>query len=143
MTTPELRRLILPHDPSIRGATQPTETPAPDNTASNQEPAAYPPAPMRSSAAVAVFPPENHGPGTWAQQDSTNLENYMDAVIHDGIIESPPPQTTKMATPFWAGTFGAKTGNFNFARGPREAGRAVPLPIKTKEFTMENGVQAL
>ncbi len=25
--------------------------------------------------------------GTWVQQDSTNLENYMDAVIHDGIIE--------------------------------------------------------
>ena len=129
-------------DPSIHPtATQPTETPAPDNT-SNQEPAAYTAAPMPSSAAVARS--QKIMDGTWVQQDSTNLENYMDAVIHDGIIEvTYHLNHEELATPFWVGTFEVKTGSFSYvshvdraklARAPYASDK------ETKEFTMENGV---
>lgn len=129
-------------DPSIHPtATQPTETPAPDNT-SNQEQAAFTAAPMPSSAAVAR--PQKIMDGTWVQQDSTNLENYMDAVIHDGIIEvTYHLNHEELATPFWVGTFEVKTGSFSYvshvdraklARAPYASDK------ETKEFTMENGV---
>lgn len=133
------------HDPSIHPtATQPTETPAPDTT-SNQEPAA-----TAASAATAV--PSSvlatrstaSADGTWVQQDSANLENYMDAVIHDGIIEvTYHLNHEELATPFWVGTFEAKTGSFSYvshvdraklARAPYASDK------ETKEFTMENGV---
>ena len=129
-------------DPSIHPtATQPTETPAPDNT-SNQEQAAFTAAPMPSSAAVAR--PQKIMDGTWVQQDSTNLENYMDAVIHDGIIEvTYHLNHEELATPFWVGTFEVKTGSFSYvshvdraklARAPYASDK------ETKEFTMEDGV---
>lgn len=130
------------HDPSIHpAATQPTETPAPDNT-SNQEPAAYTATAVPSS--VLATRSTASADGTWVQQDSTNLENYMDAVIHDGIIEvTYHLNHEELATPFWAGTFEAKTGNFSYishvdraklARAPYASDK------ETKEFTMENGV---
>jgi len=129
-------------DPSIHPtATQPTETPAPDNT-SNQEPAAYTATAVPSS--VLATRSTASADGTWVQQDSTNLENYMDAVIHDGIIEvTYHLNHEELATPFWAGTFEAKTGNFSYishvdraklARAPYASDK------ETKEFTMENGV---
>lgn len=132
-------------DPSIHPtATQPTETPAPDNT-SNQEPAAYTAAPMPSSAAVARS--QKIMDGTWVQQDSTNLENYMDAVIHDGIIEvTYHLNHEELATPFWFGTFEAKDGNFThvshvdrvkLTRAPYASNK------ETKEFVMEDGVLSL
>ena len=101
------------HDPSIHPtATQPTETPAPDNT-SNQEPAASDATAVPSS--VLATRSTASADGTWVQQDSTNLENYMDAVIHDGIIEvTYHLNHEELATPFWAGTFEAKTGNFSY-----------------------------
>ena len=135
------------HDPSIHPtATQPTETPAPAGAGSYtpdaQEPAAYTAAPMPSSAAVARS--QKIMDGTWVQQDSTNLENYMDAVIHDGIIEvTYHLNHEELATPFWVGTFEAKDGNFSYishvdraklARAPYASDK------ETKEFTMENGV---
>ena len=130
------------HDPSIHpAATQPTETPAPDNT-SNQEPAAYTATAVPSS--VLATRSTASADGTWVQQDSTNLENYMDAVIHDGIIEvTYHLNHEELATPFWVGTFEAKTGNFSYishvdraklARAPYASDK------ETKEFTMENGV---
>ena len=129
-------------DPSIHPtATQPTETPAPDNT-SNQEPVVSTAAPMPSSAAVARS--QKIMDGTWVQQDSTNLENYMDAVIHDGVIEvTYHLNHEELATPFWVGTFEAKGGNFSYvshvdraklARAPYASDK------ETKEFTMEDGV---
>lgn len=134
--------VITSHDPSIHPtATQPTETPAPGNT-SNQESAAYTAAPMPSSAAVARS--QKIMDGTWVQQDSTNLENYMDAVIHDGIIEvTYHLNNEELATPFWVGTFEAKTGSFSYvshvdraklARAPYASDK------ETKEFVMEDGV---
>lgn len=134
--------VITSHDPSIHPtATQPTETPAPDNT-SNQEPAASAAAPMPSSAAVARS--QKIMDGTWVQQDSTNLENYMDAVIHDGVIEvTYHLNHEELATPFWVGTFEAKDGNFSYiSRVDRAKLARAPYASdkETKEFTMENGV---
>lgn len=135
------------HDPSIHPtATQPTETPAPAGAGSYtpdaQEPAAYTAAPMPSSAAVARS--QKIMDGTWVQQDSTNLENYMDAVIHDGIIEvTYHLNHEELATPFWAGTFEAKTGNFTYvSRVDRAKLARAPYASdkETKGFTMENGV---
>lgn len=135
------------HDPSIHPtATQPTETPAPAGAGSYtpdaQEQTAFTAVPMPSSAAVARS--QKIMDGTWVQQDSTNLENYMDAVIHDGIIEvTYHLNHEELATPFWAGTFEAKTGNFSYishvdraklARAPYASDK------ETKEFTMEDGV---
>ena len=132
-------------DPSIHPtATQPTETPAPDNT-SNQEPAAYTAAPMPSSAAVARS--QKIMDGTWIQQGAADLQNYMDAVIHDGIIEvTYHLNHEELATPFWFGTFEAKDGNFThvshvdrvkLTRAPYASNK------ETKEFTMEDGVLSL
>ena len=129
-------------DPSIHPtATQPTETLAPDNT-SNQEPVVSTAAPMPSSAAVARS--QKIMDGTWVQQDSTNLENYMDAVIHDGIIEvTYHLNHEELATPFWAGTFEAKTGNFSYISHVDHA-KLSHAPYasdkETKEFVMEDGV---
>lgn len=130
------------HDPSIHPtATQPTETPAPDNT-SNQEPAASDATAVPSS--VLATRSTASADGTWVQQDSTNLENYMDAVIHDGIIEvTYHLNHEELATPFWAGTFEAKTGNFSYiSRVDRAKLARAPYASdkETKEFTMENGV---
>jgi len=129
-------------DPSIHPtATQPTETPAPDST-SNQEPVVSTAAPMPSSAAVARS--QKIMDGTWVQQDSTNLENYMDAVIHDGIIEvTYHLNHEELATPFWVGTFEAKTGNFSYiSRVDRAKLSHAPYASdkETKEFVMEDGV---
>ena len=135
------------HDPSIHPtATQPTETPAPAGAGSYtpdaQEPAAYTAAPMPSSAAVARS--QKIMDGTWVQQDSTNLENYMDAVIHDGVIEvTYHLNHEELATPFWVGTFEAKDGNFSYiSRVDRAKLARAPYASdkETKEFTMENGV---
>lgn len=132
-------------DPSIHPtATQPTETPAPDNT-SDQEPAA-------TAASDATAVPTSvlatrstaSADGTWVQQDSTNLENYMDAVIHDGVIEvTYHLNHEELATPFWVGTFEAKDGNFSYiSRVDRAKLSHAPYASdkETKEFTMENGV---
>ena len=130
------------HDPSIHPtATQPTETPAPDNT-SNQEPAASDATAVPSS--VLATRSTASADGTWVQQDSTNLENYMDAVIHDGIIEvTYHLNHEELATPFWAGTFEAKTGNFSYISHVDHA-KLSHAPYasdkETKEFTMEDGV---
>ena len=129
-------------DPSIHPtATQPTETPAPDNT-SNQEPAAFTAAPMPSSAAVARS--QKIMDGTWVQQGAADLQNYMDAVIHDGIIEvTYHLNHEELATPFWVGTFEAKTGNFSYiSRVDRAKLSHAPYASdkETKEFVMEDGV---
>lgn len=134
-------------DPSIHPtATQPTETPAPAGAGSYtpdaQEQTAYTAAPMPSSAAVARS--QKIMDGTWVQQDSTNLENYMDAVIHDGIIEvTYHLNHEELATPFWAGTFEAKTGNFSYISHVDHA-KLSHAPYasdkETKEFVMEDGV---
>ena len=129
-------------DPSIHPtATQPTETPAPDNT-SNQEPVVSTAAPMPSSVAVARS--QKIMDGTWVQQGAADLENYMDAVIHDGVIEvTYHLNHEELATPFWVGTFEAKGGNFSYvshvdraklARAPYASDK------ETKDFTMEDGV---
>lgn len=130
------------HDPSIHpAATQPTETPAPDNT-SNQEPAASDATAVPSS--VLATRSTASADGTWVQQDSTNLENYMDAVIHDGVIEvTYHLNHEELATPFWVGTFEAKDGNFSYiSRVDRAKLSHAPYASdkETKEFTMENGV---
>lgn len=130
------------HDPSIHPtATQPTETPAPDNT-SNQEPAASDATAVPSS--VLATRSTASADGTWVQQDSTNLENYMDAVIHDGIIEvTYHLNHEELATPFWVGTFEAKTGNFSYiSRVDRAKLSHAPYASdkETKEFVMEDGV---
>lgn len=130
------------HDPSIHPtATQPTETPAPDNT-SNQESAAYTAAPMPSSAAVARS--QKIMDGTWVQQGAADLQNYMDAVIHDGIIEvTYHLNHEELATPFWVGTFEAKTGNFShISHVDRAKLSHAPYASdkETKEFVVEDGV---
>lgn len=135
------------HDPSIHPtATQPTETPAPAGAGSYtpdaQEQTAFTAAPMPSSAAVARS--QKIMDGTWVQQDSTNLENYMDAVIHDGIIEvTYHLNHEELATPFWVGTFEAKTGNFSYISHVDRA-KLSHAPYasdkETKEFVMEDGV---
>lgn len=139
--------VITSQDPSIHPtATQPTETPAPAGAGSYtpdaQEQTAYTAAPMPSSAAVARS--QKIMDGTWVQQDSTNLENYMDAVIHDGIIEvTYHLNHEELATPFWAGTFEAKTGNFSYISHVDHA-KLSHAPYasdkETKEFVMEDGV---
>lgn len=135
------------HDPSIHPtATQPTETPAPAGAGSYtpdaQEQVAFTAAPMPSSAAVARS--QKIMDGTWVQQDSTNLENYMDAVIHDGIIEvTYHLNHEELATPFWVGTFEAKDGNFSYiSRVDRAKLARAPYASdkETKEFVMEDGV---
>ena len=130
------------HDPSIHPtATQPTETPAPDNT-SNQEPAASDATAVPSS--VLATRSTASADGTWVQQDSTNLENYMDAVIHDGVIEvTYHLNHEELATPFWVGTFEAKDGNFSYiSRVDRAKLSHAPYASdkETKEFVMEDGV---
>ena len=130
------------HDPSIHPtATQPTATPAPDNT-SDQEPAASDATAVPSS--VLATRSTASADGTWVQQDSTNLENYMDAVIHDGIIEvTYHLNHEELATPFWVGTFEAKDGNFSYiSRVDRAKLSRAPYASdkETKEFTMEDGV---
>ena len=134
-------------DPSIHPtATQPTETPAPAGAGSYtpdaQESAAYTATPMPSSAAVARS--QKIMDGTWVQQGAADLQNYMDAVIHDGIIEvTYHLNHEELATPFWVGTFEAKTGNFTYvSRVDRAKLSRAPYASdkETKEFTMENGV---
>ena len=130
------------HDPSIHPtATQPTETPAPDNT-SNQEPAASEATAVPSS--VLATRSTASADGTWVQQGAADLQNYMDAVIHDGIIEvTYHLNHEELATPFWVGTFEAKTGNFSYiSRVDRAKLARAPYASdkETKEFTMENGV---
>lgn len=139
--------VITSHDPSIHPtATQPTETPAPAGAGSYtpdaQEQAAFTATPMPSSAAVARS--QKIMDGTWVQQDAAGLENYMDAVIHDGIIEvTYHLNHEELATPFWVGTFEAKTGSFSYVSHVDRAKLAhAPYASdkETKEFTMENGV---
>lgn len=135
------------HDPSIHPtATQPTETPAPAGAGSYtpdaQEQTAFTAAPMPSSAAVTRS--QKIMDGTWVQQGAADLQNYMDAVIHDGIIEvTYHLNHEELATPFWVGTFEAKTGNFTYvSRVDRAKLARAPYASdkETKEFTMENGV---
>lgn len=139
--------VITSHDPSIHPtATQPTETPAPAGAGSYtpdaQEQAAFTATPMPSSAAVARS--QKIMDGTWVQQGAADLQNYMDAVIHDGIIEvTYHLNHEELATPFWVGTFEAKTGNFTYvSRVDRAKLSRAPYASdkETKEFTMENGV---
>lgn len=130
------------HDPSIHPtATQPTETPAPDNT-SNQEPATSAATAVPSS--VLATRSTASADGTWVQQGAADLENYMDAVIHDGVIEvTYHLNHEELATPFWAGTFEAKTGNFSYISHVDHA-KLSHAPYasdkETKEFVMEDGV---
>ena len=129
-------------DPSIHPtAAQPTETPAPDNT-SDQEPAASAMTAAPSSAAIARS--QKIMDGTWVQQGAADLQNYMDAVIHDGVIEvTYHLNNEEMATPFWVGTFEAKPGNFtHVSRVDRAKLARAPYASdkETKEFTMEDGV---
>ncbi|WP_314685580.1 aspartate ammonia-lyase [Rothia mucilaginosa] len=129
-------------DPSIHPtATQPTETPAPDNT-SNQEPAS--PAATAVPSSVLATRATASADGTWVQQDAAGLENYMDAVIHDGVIEvTYHLNHEELATPFWVGTFEAKAGNFTYvSRVDRAKLARAPYASdkETKEFTMEDGV---
>ena len=129
-------------DPSIHPtATQPTETPAPDNT-SDQEPAASSATAVPSS--VRATRSTTSADGTWVQQGAADLQNYMDAVIHDGVIEvTYHLNNEEMATPFWVGTFEAKPGNFTYvSRVDRAKLARAPYASdkETKEFTMENGV---
>ena len=129
-------------DPSIHPtATQPTETPAPDNT-SNQEPAS--PAPTAVPSSVLATRATASADGTWVQQGAADLENYMDAVIHDGVIEvTYHLNHEELATPFWVGAFEAKTGNFTYvSRVDRAKLARAPYASdkEAKEFTMEDGV---
>lgn len=122
-------------------ATQPTETPAPDSM-SSQEPAASAATAVPSS--VLATRSTASADGTWVQQGAADLENYMDAVIHDGVIEvTYHLNHEELATPFWVGTFEAKDGNFSYvshvdraklARAPYASDK------EAKEFTMEDGV---
>lgn len=130
------------HDPSIHPtATQPTETPSPDNT-SNQEPAASAATAVPSS--VLATRSTASADGTWVQQGAAGAENYMDAVIHDGVIEvTYHLNHEELATPFWVGTFEAKDGNFSYiSRVDRAKLARAPYASdkETKEFTMEDGV---
>lgn len=139
--------VITSHDPSIHPtATQPTETPAPAGAGSYTPDAQEPAASAATAVPSSVLATRStaSADGTWVQQDSTNLENYMDAVIHDGIIEvTYHLNHEELATPFWVGTFEAKTGSFSYvshvdraklARAPYASDK------ETKEFTMEDGV---
>lgn len=130
------------HDPSIHPTTtQPTATPAPDNT-SDQEPAASAATAVPSS--VLATRSTASADGTWVQQGAAGAENYMDAVIHDGVIEvTYHLNHEELATPFWVGTFEAKDGNFSYiSRVDRAKLARAPYASdkETKEFTMENGV---
>lgn len=135
------------HDPSIHPtATQPTETPAPAGAGSYtpdaQEQTAFTATPMPSSAAVARS--QKIMDGTWVQQGAADLQNYMDAVIHDGIIEvTYHLNHEELATPFWVGTFEAKTGSFSYVSHVDRA-KLSHAPYasdkETKEFVMEDGV---
>ncbi len=139
--------VITSHDPSIHPtATQPTETPAPAGAGSYtpdaQEQAAFTATPMPSSAAVARS--QKIMDGTWVQQGAADLQNYMDAVIHDGIIEvTYHLNHEELATPFWVGTFEAKTGSFSYVSHVDRA-KLSHAPYasdkETKEFVMEDGV---
>ena len=132
-------------DPSIHPtATQPTATPAPDNT-SDQEPAATDASDATAiPSSVLATRSTASADGTWVQQGAADLQNYMDAVIHDGIIEvTYHLNHEELATPFWAGTFEAKDGNFSYVSHVDRAklSRAPYASDKeTKEFVMENGV---
>lgn len=139
--------VIASHDPSIHPtATQPTETPAPAGAGSYTPDAQEPAASAATAVPSSVLATRStaSADGTWVQQDSTNLENYMDAVIHDGIIEvTYHLNHEELATPFWVGTFEAKTGNFTYvSRVDRAKLSRAPYASdkETKEFTMENGV---
>lgn len=130
------------HDPSIHPTTtQPTATPAPDNT-SNQEPATSAATAVPSS--VLATRSTASADGTWVQQGAADLQNYMDAVIHDGVIEvTYHLNHEELATPFWVGTFEAKDGNFSYiSRVDRAKLARAPYASdkETKEFTMEDGV---
>lgn len=134
-------------DPSIHPtATQPTATPAPAGAGSYTPDAQEPAASAATAVPSSVLATRStaSADGTWVQQDSTNLENYMDAVIHDGIIEvTYHLNHEELATPFWVGTFEAKTGNFTYvSRVDRAKLSRAPYASdkETKEFTMENGV---
>lgn len=134
-------------DPSIHPtATQSTETPVPADagnyTSDVQEQIASTAAPMPSSAAVARS--QKIMDGTWVQQGAADLQNYMDAVIHDGIIEvTYHLNHEELATPFWVGTFEAKTGNFSYISHVDRA-KLSHAPYasdkETKEFVMKDGV---
>lgn len=128
-------------DPSIHPtATQPTETPAPDST-SNQESAASAVTAVPSSVLATR---STSADGTWVQQGAADLQNYMDAVIHDGVIEvTYHLNHEELATPFWVGTFEAKDGNFSYiSRVDRAKLSHAPYASdkETKEFTMQDGV---
>lgn len=130
------------HDPSIHPtATQPTETPAPDNT-SDQEPAASDATAVPSS--VLATRSTASADGTWVQQGAADLQNYMDAVIHDGVIEvTYHLNHEELATPFWVGIFEAKDGNFSYiSRVDRAKLARAPYASdkETKEFVMKDGV---
>lgn len=139
--------VIASHDPSIHPtATQPTETPAPAGAGSYTPDAQEPAASAATAVPSSVLATRStaSADGTWVQQDSTNLENYMDAVIHDGIIEvTYHLNHEELATPFWAGTFEAKTGNFSYISHVDHA-KLSHAPYasdkETKEFVMEDGV---
>lgn len=135
------------HDPSIHPtATQPTETPAPAGAGSYTPDAQEPAASAATAVPSSVLATRStaSADGTWVQQDSTNLENYMDAVIHDGIIEvTYHLNHEELATPFWVGTFEAKDGNFSYiSRVDRAKLARAPYASdkETKEFVMEDGV---
>lgn len=139
--------VITSHDPSIHPtATQPTETPAPAGAGSYTPDAQEPAASAATAVPSSVLATRStaSADGTWVQQDSTNLENYMDAVIHDGIIEvTYHLNHEELATPFWVGTFEAKTGNFSYiSRVDRAKLSHAPYASdkETKEFVMEDGV---
>lgn len=134
-------------DPSIHPtATQPTETPAPAGAGSYTPDAQEPAASAATAVPSSVLATRStaSADGTWVQQGAADLQNYMDAVIHDGVIEvTYHLNHEELATPFWVGTFEAKTGSFSYvshvdraklARAPYASDK------ETKEFTMENGV---
>ena len=134
-------------DPSIHPtATQPTETPAPAGAGSYTPPAQEPAASAATAVPSSVLATRStaSADGTWVQQGSADLENYMDAVIHDGIIEvTYHLNHEELATPFWAGTFEAKTGNFSYISHVDHA-KLSHAPYasdkETKEFVMKDGV---
>ena len=139
--------VIASHDPSIHPtATQPTETPAPAGAGSYTPDAQEPAASAATAVPSSVLATRStaSADGTWVQQDSTNLENYMDAVIHDGIIEvTYHLNHEELATPFWVGTFEVKTGSFSYvSHVDRAKLKHAPYASdkETKEFVMEDGV---
>lgn len=139
--------VITSHDPSIHPtATQPTETPAPAGAGSYTPDAQEPAASAATAVPSSVLATRStaSADGTWVQQGAADLQNYMDAVIHDGIIEvTYHLNHEELATPFWVGTFEAKDGNFSYiSRVDRAKLARAPYASdkETKEFTMENGV---